>query len=180
MTIAFLFVALVSCNNGLHNLNQTQPQTIEVSLEDTINSISIKEFRKNSFKENIKTLMPVFEYISNQANVSKHIVICFWAQETGWGKSGAFLNGYNFGGIMTKNMKLVKYSSLLEGAKAYAKVLGHERYKKRMPNTIQEQENKPFKEILLAYHNGGYWGPDLKEVEIRVSIFNIIKKTNII
>lgn len=177
LTVVFSLAFYTSCSNLQVNTlpNENVPVTTQDTLETAVSKINTKEFKTNSPKQNLKTLMPVFEFISKEANVSKNIVMCFWAQETGWGKSTAFAKGFNFGGIMI-NSKVVKYSSLLEGAKAYARVLGHNRYTKALPKSIEEQDKKPFRELLTAYHSGGYWGSDTKEITIRETILKSIAK----
>lgn len=138
-------------------------------LEQQINQINIDSLRNKSdltskYFNNIKVnnsvntvynMKDVWEYMYLKYNIPKYISISFWIQETGWGSSKLFKNGYNLGGIRAK-VGFRKYKSLLAAVDDYARVLTMDRYIKH----VKHIDICDYREWVTAYDKGGYWGSE--------------------
>jgi uncharacterized FlgJ-related protein len=97
------------------------------------------------------SLYPIWEYLERVYHIPKYISISFWIEETGWGKSRLFKKN-NLGGIRRNATSFAEYKTLLDGVKAWGRVLSLDRY----INKVNKPDN--YLNWLKAYDKGGYWG----------------------
>lgn len=172
MVFVTLLIPFNSTTNGFNKI-----QSVEEHLEEVISKINVEKLdditNKNEVDSLIKLnfptlklnlqdyqrknyitlirLKPVWEYMTRIYHIPKPILISFFIEETGWGKSKLFKSGYNFGGIRAK-IGFAKYKTLLEGVKKWGRVMTLNRYLGKVHNCDDMLD------WLKAYDKGGYWG----------------------
>lgn len=172
ITVIFLLIYNPLNSNGIIDsyIDDKEFMSIKITLlEQQINQINVDSLRNkseftseyfnitnvNSSMNTVYNMRDVWEYMYLKHDIPKYISISFWIQETGWGSSGLFKNGYNLGGIRAK-VGFRKYKSLLAAVDDYARVLNMERYVKHVKNV----DVCNYKQWVTAYDKGGYWGSE--------------------
>lgn len=165
---------LNSSYSNVSSLNLTLEQIKDIRinlLEISINEINISNLKSkpdslgliNYFKSTkfnytyytVYNMRDVWEYLELKYDIPKFISISFWIQETGWGNSGLFKNGFNLGGIKAK-VGFKKYKNLMQAVNDYGRILTLPRYRKY----VKEIDICNYYDYVAAYDKGGYWGSE--------------------